>query len=86
MSKANPTAVLLRKHYRDHAKFLRKQMTHLFVLYRTCEELRRELGPDGLRHWMRVHCPEIPWEHLKKLFDQARSTTVKGLEHRLGRN
>lgn len=74
---ANATTRFVRLHYRAHERAMQKQMTHLFVLYRTCEEMRRELGDEGLRHWMRVHCPEIPWADFKQLFASARSASMR---------
>lgn len=85
-SSGDATARFIQKHFRAQEHHLQQHLTNLFIVYRACEALRTKLGDEGLRHWMQVSCPSIPWLRFEQLFDEARKTGVKDLARRIARN
>lgn len=75
-SQSNQTARLIREHYRASRKAMQKHITALYLLYRTFDELERQMGKEGFKQWMTVHCPEIPWSDVELVIEQVKDMPI----------
>jgi hypothetical protein len=72
--KDNDATRFIRQHYRASAAHMKKHVYHLFMLYRGITEMQRQIGEPGFQQWLKVHCPEIPWEDVKMVIDHVKNT------------
>lgn len=73
---SNDPAAFIAKHHKAAVKALQKHATHLYLVRRVLQELRRQLGDAGLKQWLALHCKSITWADAQLILSRPEQADI----------